>query len=302
MNTREMLELLKKKTQKVKYVKNIVKCSAPGKIRFQLLAPDEMNIVMQREVHSIPPLPGIEALTPEDSKWLYDNCTQTKTCPICQATENIKNKGITPDKLNSVLKPNYPYTDDNIRKLFRAPTTYQVCVLIHNEATEDGKSYIRDEVKNEETNTYVLSLSYAMYQSLISAYSDFCDEALDAGVDEDKMALYAIYDKNTDKYNDSVVIDLHISRDSENKITYNFDFLKPEAIDKTNITQSIVDAIADNDMWTRQYHPEACVNRLNRLNQILFSNSVGFDTADDINLDSMFQNDFGDLSDNDLPF
>lgn len=226
-----------------------VKLNKAGKLKFQLLAPNEEFLFRARTQHAISTLPDNEDA---NVKMIVVDC-QGKDCPVCLAAQQFKNSGVTTDMLNEAYKPKFPYT--KVRNFLTGSEHFLVGVKILADNADEGTYLPKEE---ELGSTQLLQLSKAAFNSLMSAYEDFIEDNEDDM--EDLPPLFGIVEDSENTV-DSLTVSVRVATQPW---SYNFSFGKAAKTEKSDINMDKLKLIEEAPKPSEDYLQKA-VDRIKEL-------------------------------------
>lgn len=189
-----------------------IKLNKPGKIKMQLLALDPEYLFKSRTQHFIQTLPDND--DPNEKVMVVD--CQGENCPVCAAANALKSSGVTVEMLNAAYKPKYPYA--KLRTFLTMPEHFIVYAKIIQDGAEEGKYLPKDA---EIGSAQFVQLSRSALNSLMEAYEDFIDDAMDGEDDVETLPpLFGIFEDGAKEVT-SLTVNCRVS---VQPYSYNFTF------------------------------------------------------------------------------
>lgn len=247
-----------------------------GKIKLQLLAPDEENLFLARTQHVIQTVPDDDS----GNKVLFCDCTGD--CPICREGKKLKELDISVDDINDVYDVKYPFR--NVRSFYTAAEHFLLCARVLGDNADDG-SYLP---KNSEIgSTHLIQFPKTALNNLMSAYEDFIEDNFDGDIEtaEDVPNLFAIFDG--EDFADSLTISCRVTN---SPYSCTFSFNKVAKVTKEDVDMSKVEKLRFGLDKPSSDMVDKCVQRLRSICKY-FAKNTGKSFNDD---------DF--IDEDDLPF
>lgn len=225
----------------------VMRLNKEGKLKLQLLAPDQDHLFKARTQHFIPTLPGEED---PNEKGIVINCLGSD-CPVCEALNTLRHSNVTVDALNEAYNPKYPYTK------LRSAFTYPEHFLIAARVIEDGNKFLpKDENLGD---VQIVQFSRSALNSLLHAYEDMLDDNED---DYDSLPpLFGITENN-----DTVKSLMVTLRIQTQPWSYSFTFnTKGVECDLTEVNKTERLEQITNDTMPNEDYVEKAVSRVNEI-------------------------------------
>lgn len=235
----------------------VMRLNKEGKIKLQLLAPDQDHLFKARTQHFIPTLPGEED---PNEKSIVINCMGSN-CPICNALSTLKYSNVTVEALNDAYSPKYPYTK------LRSAFTYPEHFLIAARVIEDGNKFLPKDESFDDVQ--IVQFSRSALNSLLHAYEDMLEDNEDAL--DSLPPLFGIVNDNNNYTVKSLIVTLRIQTQPW---SYSFTFnTKGVECDLTEINKTERLEQITSDTTPNEDYVEKAVSRINEIKNY-FNNSV----------------------------
>lgn len=241
-----------------------------GKIKLQLLAPDEENLFLARTQHVIQTVPGDDSGT----KVLFCDCTGD--CPICREGKKLKELDVSVDDINSVYDVKYPFK--SVRSFYTAAEHFLLCARVLGDNADDG-SYLP---KNSEIgSTHLIQFPKTALNNLMSAYEDFIEDNFDGDIEtaEDVPNLFAIFDD--EDLADSLTISCRVTN---SPYSCTFSFNKVAKVAKEDVDMDKVEKLRFGLDKPSSDMVDKCVQRLRNICKY-FAKNTGKSFNDDDYID-----------------
>ena len=227
----------------------IMRLNKEGKIKLQLLAPDQDHLFKARTQHFIPTLPGEED---PNEKGIVINCMGSD-CPVCNALSTLKYSNVTVEALNDAYSPKYPYTK------LRSAFTYPEHFLIAARVIEDGNKFLPKDESFDDVQ--IVQFSRSALNSLLHAYEDMLEDNEDA-LDSLPPLFGIVNDSNNDTVK-SLIVTLRIQTQPW---SYSFTFnTKGVECDLTEINKTERLEQITSDTTPNEDYVEKAVSRINEI-------------------------------------
>lgn len=251
---------------KNEYAKTIgIKLNKPGKIRFQLIAPDVEHLFKARTQHFIQPLPNNES----NENVLVVDC-QGENCPICEVANSFRKSGITVEQINDAYNPRYPYP--KLRNFLTQPEHFLVAARVLLDNADEGNYLPKDA---EIGSTQILQLSRTAFNNLMTSYEDFLSD-YDDDIEELPPLFGIVDDSKEEGVLNSLSITLRIS--VQGAWSYNFSFGKGVSVKIEDVDSEKLGVISSDTFKVTEDYMEKAIKRIESIkNYIINGNNWNSD-------------------------
>lgn len=255
---------------KNEYAKTIgIKLNKPGKIRFQLIAPDVEHLFKTRTQHFIQPLPNNDS----NENILVVDC-QGENCPICEAANSFRKSGITVEQINDAYNPRYPYP--KLRNFLTQPEHFLVAARVLLDNADEGNYLPKDA---EIGSTQILQLSRTAFNNLMTSYEDFLSD-YDDDIEELPPLFGIVDDCKEEGSLTSLSITLRIS--VQGAWSYTFSFGKGVSVKIEDVDSEKLNVISSDNFKVTEDYMEKAVKRIESIkNYIISGNNWNSDDTDE---------------------
>lgn len=259
---------------KNEYAKTIgIKLNKPGKIRFQLVAPDVEHLFKTRTQHFIQPLPNNES----NENILVVDC-QGENCPICEAANSFRKSGITVEQINDAYNPRYPYS--KLRNFLTQPEHFLVAARVLLDNADEGNFLPKDA---EIGSTQILQLSRTAFNNLMTSYEDFLSD-YDDDIEELPPLFGIVDDCKEEGVLTSLSITLRIS--VQGAWSYTFSFGKGVSVKIEDVDSEKLNVISSDIFKVSEDYMKKAIKRIESIkNYIISGNNWNDDDDDEISED-----------------